>query len=66
MSFWRANGKALAMNETEGMLKLFALSAGEILGAQAYGAHAADIIHFILHPVHRYALNLRHVSAPHA
>jgi pyruvate/2-oxoglutarate dehydrogenase complex dihydrolipoamide dehydrogenase (E3) component len=54
------------MNETEGMLKLFALSAGEILGAQAYGAHAADIIHFILHPVHRYALNLRHVSAPHA
>jgi dihydrolipoamide dehydrogenase len=43
-SFWRANGKALAMNETEGMLKLFVSSAGEILGAHAYGAHAADII----------------------
>ena len=43
-SFWRANGKALAMNETEGMLKLFASPAGEILGAHAYGAHSADII----------------------
>ena len=43
-SFWRANGKALAMNETEGMLKLFATPAGEILGAHAYGAHSADII----------------------
>ena len=43
-SFWRANGKALAMDETEGMLKLFASPQGEILGAHAYGAHAADII----------------------
>ena len=49
-SFWRANGKALAMNETEGMLKLFItpLSEGQgggfILGAHAYGAHSADII----------------------
>ena len=66
MSFWRANGKALAMNETEGMLKLFASSAGEILGAHAYGAHVADIIHFILYPMHKSALNPRHVSALHA
>ena len=43
-SFWRANGKALAMNETEGLLKLFASPEGEILGCHAYGAHAADII----------------------
>jgi dihydrolipoamide dehydrogenase len=43
-SFWRANGKALAMNATEGMLKLFVSPAGEILGCHAYGAHAADII----------------------
>ena len=44
-SFWRANGKALAMNETEGMLKLFVSSQdGLILGCHAYGAHAADII----------------------
>ena len=43
-SFWRANGKALAMGETEGMLKLFASPEGLILGCHAYGAHAADII----------------------
>ena len=43
-SFWRANGKALAMGETEGMLKLFVSPEGLILGAHAYGAHAADII----------------------
>ena len=43
-SFWRANGKALAMNETEGMLKLFASPDGLILGCHAYGAHSADII----------------------
>ena len=44
-SFWRANGKAMAMSETEGMLKLFAATAdGRILGCHAYGAHAADIV----------------------
>lgn len=44
-SFWRANGKALAMGETEGMLKLFASADdGIILGCHAYGAHAADIV----------------------
>ena len=44
-SFWRANGKALAMNETEGMLKLFVSSQdGLILGCHTYGAHAADIV----------------------
>ena len=49
-AFWRANGKALAMNETDGMLKLFTTplspndSPGLILGCHAYGAHAADIV----------------------
>ena len=49
-SFWRANGKALAMGETEGMLKLFITPPSEgqvgglILGCHAYGAHAADIV----------------------
>ena len=44
-AFWRANGKALAMGETEGMLKLFSEpDAGCILGCHAYGAHSADII----------------------
>ena len=43
-SFWRANGKALAMGETEGLLKLFCDADGLILGCHAYGAHAADIV----------------------
>ncbi len=44
-SFWRANGKALAMGETEGLLKLFVFADdGTILGCHAYGAHAADIV----------------------
>jgi len=44
-SFWRANGKAMAMGQTEGMLKLFsAESDGRILGCHAYGAHAADLV----------------------
>ena len=44
-SFWRSNGKALAMGETEGMLKLFAAEAdGRILGCHAYGTHAADMV----------------------
>jgi len=43
-SFWRANGKAMAMGETEGMLKLFASPEGVILGCHAFGAHSADII----------------------
>ena len=44
-AFWRANGKALTMNETEGMLKLFSEpGSSRILGCHAYGAHSADII----------------------
>ena len=43
-SFWRANGKALAMGETEGLLKLFVAPDGQMLGCHAYGAHSSDII----------------------
>ena len=43
-SFWRANGKALAMNQSEGLLKLMAAPEGTILACHAYGAHAADIV----------------------
>ena len=43
-SFWHANGKALAMGETEGLLKLFVNPDGLILGCHAYGAHSADIV----------------------
>ena len=43
-SFWRANGKALAMNDTEGMLKLFADDDDRIIGCHAFGTHSADIV----------------------
>ena len=44
-SFWRANGKALVMNETEGLLKLFCEpDGGRLLGCHAFGAHAADLV----------------------
>ena len=43
-AFYRANGKALAMNESEGMLKLFSEpNAGKILGCHVFGAHSADL-----------------------
>ena len=44
--FYRANGKALAMNATEGMLKLLVDTAdgGKIVGCHAFGAHSSDII----------------------
>ena len=45
-SFWRSNGKAQSMGETEGMLKLFVSQDDDerLLGCHAYGAHAADIV----------------------
>ena len=44
-AFHRANGKALTMNETDGLLKLFSEpQAGRIIGCHAYGAHSADMV----------------------
>ena len=44
-AFHRANGKALAMNETEGMVKLLSEpDSGRIVGCHAFGAHSADIV----------------------
>lgn len=43
-AFYRANGKALAMDETEGLLKLLSDSSDRIIGCHVYGAHAADIV----------------------
>lgn len=43
-SFYRANGKALAMNETDGMLKLMTGADGKILGCHAFGAHSSDMV----------------------
>ena len=42
--YYRANGKAVAMNETEGMLKLLTDDGGKVVGCHVYGAHAADLV----------------------
>ncbi|MFW5552357.1 MAG: dihydrolipoyl dehydrogenase family protein, partial [Prevotella pectinovora] len=42
--YYRANGKAVAMNETEGMLKLLTDAGGKVVGCHVYGAHAADLV----------------------
>lgn len=43
-AFFRSNGKALSMNETEGMLKIIADSNGKIIGCHCFGPHSADIV----------------------
>lgn len=44
-AFYRANGKALAMAETEGMVKLCCEpEEGRLLSAHIFGAHAADLV----------------------
>ena len=43
-AYYRANGKALAMNATEGLLKLLANAEGNIVACHVLGAHAADIV----------------------
>lgn len=42
--YYRVNGKALAIDEPEGMVKLIAGADGRILGCTSYGAHSADIV----------------------
>jgi len=46
-SFYRANGKAVSMDETDGYCKLIVSENGAILGAHLMGAHASDLIHEI-------------------
>lgn len=43
-SYFRANGKALAMDSTDGMVKLLADADGRIVACHVMGAHAADIV----------------------
>ncbi len=44
-SYFKANSKALAELESDGLMKLlFRKDTGEILGAHIYGLHAADLI----------------------
>ncbi len=42
--YYRANGKALAMQETEGLVKVLTDSTLHIIGCHIYGAHAADMV----------------------
>lgn len=42
--FFRTNGKALAMGEPDGMVKIAADTEGHILSGHIFGAHAADLI----------------------
>lgn len=43
-AYYRANGKALAMDATDGLVKLLAHADGRITACHAMGAHAADIV----------------------
>ena len=43
-SFFRANGKAVTMGETDGFCKLIVAEDGRILGCHLYGPHASDIV----------------------
>ena len=44
-SMYRANGKALAMDAEEGLVKILTDEEGKILGCHILGAHASDLIH---------------------
>lgn len=45
-SFYRANGKAVSMNESEGFCKIIVDNeTDKIIGAHIIGAHASDMIH---------------------
>ena len=43
-AYYRANGKALSMEETDGIVKLVANENGKIIGCHILGAHAADMV----------------------
>ena len=42
--YYRANGKALAINASEGLVKAICNSEGLIIGCHIYGAHASDLV----------------------
>jgi dihydrolipoamide dehydrogenase len=42
-SFFRANGKAVTMGETDGFCKIV-VAEGRVLGCHLYGPHASDIV----------------------
>jgi dihydrolipoamide dehydrogenase len=53
-SYFKANSKALAELESDGLMKLlFNKRTGEVLGAHIYGLHAADLIQEVANAVAR-------------
>ena len=53
-SYFKANSKALAELESDGLMKLlFRKDTGEILGAHIYGLHAADLIQEVANALSR-------------
>lgn len=55
-AFMRANGRAVAMSETDGMVKLLSRAEnGEIIGCHAFGAQAAAIVQEVTALMHFHA-----------
>ena len=51
-AYYRANGKAMAMDATDGLLKLLADADGKIVACHVLGAHAADIVQEVTALIH--------------
>ena len=51
-SFYRANGKSLAMGSSDGLVKILVDNDKHIIGAHLLGAHAADLIHELALAMH--------------
>ena len=54
-AYYRANGKALAMDATDGLVKLLADADGKIVACHVLGAHAADIVQEVTALIHSQA-----------
>ncbi len=53
-SYFKANSKALAELQSDGLMKLiFSKDTGEVLGAHIYGLHAADLIQEVANAISR-------------
>ncbi len=65
-SYFKANSKALAELESDGLMKLlFRKDNGEVLGAHIYGLHAADLIQEVANAIARHQSVLDLVNEVH-
>ncbi len=65
-SYFKANSKALAELEADGLMKLlFRKDSGEVLGAHIYGLHAADLIQEVANSISRRQTVLELVNEVH-